>query len=419
MGETTNEHPVAHPAVQVTEDNREELADVVIAADKSSETSLPWYVSLRPLLFCLLLLFIAECSARLYFDTTTCLEPERLDNFPGPAIEDAFVAQMGRDKAYKLVVIGDSTVVGPSLLPRNETMPGLLEAELQRAFPKRPIHVWNMSLAGARATDELCLLKKAFEGRPDFIIVQGNYFISDMVFDDRVRNHAVPVMDPWLAYNLPAVPPSLRPLLKDRSWKESFEDQLTNFVERNVRLIGMRQAINAKIFGVQPRTPFDTPNPMIMTAVTTAKRIHKLSAQVWTERGLTPVKYLPLYCRRIMPDNFNGRYYRDVMTELKASGIPALTYLTPQNPGITNVVLDPAWYSESRSVLSSFFQGYGIPHYDFSELVPGRFFEDNDHMLCEGNSRLAKALASEIAPRIKDALKLESHTGSIRTASNQ
>lgn len=401
MVQPDREPKSALPSASTAEAQQEELADVVVARQTRYEASIPWVVTLRPALFCLMFLLLAECAARLYFDTTLCLEAQRFDNFPGPGVQDAFVAQMRRDTAYKVVLIGDSTIVGPSLLPQQDTMPRALEAELNRRFPNRPIHVWNMSIAGARSTDELCLLEKALEGKPDFIVVQANYFISGQIYDADVPQHAEWIMNPWLAYNLPAVPPTLVPLLKPRDWKQRLEDSLMTAVETHVRLVGMRQSINAMVFGVQPRTPFETPNPLVMAGVNVAKRMHRLYAQPWTEHGPAARSYLSKYCRPITSDNFNGQHYREVMQELQRAGTPALTYLTPQNPGITNVVLTREQYGDGRRVMRSFFQGYGIPYCDFSELVPDPFFVDNDHMLAGGNRRLALALADEIAPRLQ------------------
>jgi hypothetical protein len=402
MAQPDSEPEFPMPATSKAEPQQEELAEVIAAGQTRYEASRPWYVTLRPALFCLMFLLMAECAARLYFDTTLCLETERFDNFPGPGTQAAFIAQMQRDKAYKIVLIGDSTIVGPSLLPKNETMPRILEAELNHRVPNRRIHVWNMSIAGARSTDELCLLKKAIEGKPDFIAVEGNYFISEQIFDANVPLHAEWVMNPWLAYNLPEVPPSLLPLLPPRNWKQCVEDSLTVAIETHVRLVGMRQAINAMLFGVQPRTPFETPNPLIMAGVSIAKKTHRLYAQSWSQKGISAGSYVSKFCQPITPDNFNGQHYREVMLELQRVGTPALTYLTPQNPGITKVVLTPEEYGAGRTVLSSFFQGYGVPYYDFSELVPDPFFVDNDHLTAEGNRRLAVALANEIAPRIQN-----------------
>src|SRR5437763_1176495 len=100
----------------------EELADVVVAEDVQDRANVPWYVRLRVWLFCIAFLFVAEASARVVFDGTLCLHEERFDNFPNPAALDAFIAQMKRDKAVRVVVLGDSVVVGPSLLDKDETI---------------------------------------------------------------------------------------------------------------------------------------------------------------------------------------------------------------------------------------------------------------------------------------------------------
>ena len=94
--------------------------------------------------------------------------------------------------------------------------------DLRGALPGRDVHVWNLSLAGVRASDVISLLQKAMEGRPDFIVIEGNYYISSAGGD--------PIAEPWLAYNLPAVPPSVAPLLPPRDAKKRMEDSLTAIV---------------------------------------------------------------------------------------------------------------------------------------------------------------------------------------------
>jgi hypothetical protein len=396
---TTPLSPISEPPAPL---QQEELADVVVSGQSHQDANVPWYITLRPALFCLMFLALAEVGARLYFDNTICLVQERFDNFPGPAIEDEFVAQMRRDSAYKVLIVGDSTVVGPSLLGKDDTIPRKLEQELNHRLPNRPIHVWNLSIAGARATDELCLLKKGLEGKPDFIILQANFFICNMVYDPKAGYHVEPILNPWLAYNLDKVPASIAPLLPKRDWQDQLDDNLTSFVEKHVRFYGMRQAINAKMFGVQPRVaPYETPNPLIMAGVNAAKQLHKLEAEPWTRHGIKLANFVGSYGRPLTEDNFNGIHYREVMQILQQSGIPAITYLTPQNPGITRVVVEPERYQTSRHMLSSFFEGYGIPHYDLCDLVPDQYFVDNDHMLGEGSQRVALALADAITPCIQ------------------
>jgi hypothetical protein len=383
----------------------EELAQVVIAKESQENQAKPWYLVLRPWLFCLLFLALAEIGARLYFDLTLCLQKERFDNFPGPAFEDTYVQQMARDKAFRVVVIGDSTVVGPSLLQKDQTMPMFLEKALQRAVPGREIHVWNLSIAGARASDQYCLLLKALEAKPDFVVVMGNYYISGMNLS------LIPLYYPWLARSLPEVPGPIRPLLetaeavqqeqeKRNDYQEKKfrrEDALTDYIEKRVRLIGMRQAINAKLFGVQPRVPFESPNPVIMEGVHVARSTGHLAPEPWYRRGIEPVNFAAAYAVTLTPDNLNGKFYRLMADELARRHLPAFTYQTPQNP---ELALDKKKYAANRRMMASFFAAPGIPHGDYSDLVPSGLFHDNDHMLAEGNKMLADAIAAQIAPRI-------------------
>src|SRR5438874_937952 len=90
----------------------EELAEVVVAVEKRDRVGVPWYVRLRAWLFCFMFLAIAEVGARYAFDYTQCLHFERFDNFPNAAALDAYLRQIRRDPAIRVVLIGDSVAVG-------------------------------------------------------------------------------------------------------------------------------------------------------------------------------------------------------------------------------------------------------------------------------------------------------------------
>ena len=365
--------------------------------EEALKPPLSWKAVLRPWAFCLFFLVLIEGAARYTFDYNLSMQKERFDNFPSPATEDTFVRQMARDKAFKVVVIGDSTLVGSKILPKHQTIPRYLEEALQREFPQRPIHVWNFSLPGARSTDMLCMLKKAWEGKPDLVVVQENYYTSCMGI------RLIPLYFPWLASNLPEVPEPIRPFMEKQEPKQRLEEQLTNFVEKNVRLIGMRHTMSGLLFGVQPRVPYDAPNPMIMIAVDLARRNRWLKAHNWKEKGFTIDGFSTSYGRPFEPDEMNGSYYRFVMEELGKSGVPALTYQTPQNPAIAEYV-SPQTYAKNKQILAAAMAYPTIPHHDFTDLVPSELFEDNDHMLADGNKMLGEALAKELKPLIEAKL---------------
>jgi lysophospholipase L1-like esterase len=62
--------------------------------------------------------------------------------------------------------------------------------------------------------------------------------------------------------------------------------------------------------------------------------------------------------------------------------------------------MSPQWYANNRTALIGFLHGNQIPCFDYCDLVPDRFFNDNDHMLPDGNRILATALAQAIAPQV-------------------
>jgi hypothetical protein len=397
-----------------------ELADVVIAASTKDTPFVPWYVTMRPWLFCLAFLLVAELATRVYFDTTICLQKERFDNYPTPASENAFVAQMQRDTAYKVVTIGDSTVVGAALLKPNQSMPRYLEESLRGALPGREIHVWNFSIAGARPPDMLCLLKKALEGKPDLIVVNGNYYISAMMkmpelHPDGPAKTLTPLVmaEPWLAYNLPAIPDSVRPFLPPREFKKRVEEELTWAIEGKSRFIGMRQAINARVFGVQPRFPYIIANPVIMTAATVGKKMGKLRPTRWDLRDLESKRRMDEYYYRgeITPQDEGLRFYRAIIEEARRSGLPCITYLTPQNPAFTRHLFDSD-YRRNRHALSEALSGPGVANQDYSTgLVAQDLFSDSVHLLPEGNRLLASKIAEQILPFLHEGARTAGRQG--------
>jgi len=382
--------------------DREELAEVVIAAETHDSRSTPWYVRLRVWLFCLGFLLIAEAGARVAFDGTTCLHNERFDNFPNPAALDAFVSQIKRDPAYRVVVLGDSVVVGPSLLEKDETIPAYLEAALQKQMPGKPVHVWNLGIAGARSTDLYCLLLKILEAKPDFVVLETNLMMFTM--DIRLR----PVANHWLAYSLSPMPDVIKPLVPERNYKQLIEDGTTWFAESNSRLFGLRQAINGTLFGVQPRVPFETPNPAIMLATRAGQKVGKLKMEPWSVRGYRPASFRNTYGHPVEPDNLNGKFYPLMIDELKKHGIPTYVYMTPQNPVILDASIPRSFYMEIRQKAMMFVQSDYAPAHDYFELLTNSMFYDNDHLLAIGNKTLADKIAKDIAPIISGASSKQS-----------
>jgi lysophospholipase L1-like esterase len=377
----------------------EELADVVIAADQRDGRGERWYVRLRPWLFCLMFLMMTECAARVAFDYTLCLHDERFDNFPNPAAIDAYVRQIKRDTAYKVVVLGDSVVVGPSLLGKNETIPAYLEAALQRAHPGRPIHAWNLGIAGARSTDLYCLLLRVLEAKPDLVVIENNFMMYTL--DIRL----MPVANPWIAYSMNEVPPAVKNLLPPRDYKQRIDNAATWWVESNFQLFGMRQAINGMLFGVQPRVPFESPNPAVMLTTDAGKALGRLKMEPWNRRGVNAQTFQGMYANAVHPDNLNGAFYPMMMEELRKRKIPAFFYMTPQNPAMMEEILPGKTYEQNREVAASFIKSPDLPSSDYSSLVPDQLFYDNDHLMPGGNEMVGEAIAHDIAPLVDRTLE--------------
>jgi hypothetical protein len=373
----------------------EELAQVVVAKGTEDKPSQPWYVTLRPWLFCLLFLFLAEIAARITFDKTTCLRSARFDNFPTAASQDIFMRQIARDKAFRVVIIGDSVVVGSPKLKDDERIPRHLEAALHRALPGREIHVWDLSMVGMRSLDQYCMVKKVLEVKPDMVVIEANYFLIAQDTGELPLNH------PWLARSLPEIPDFIRPELKMPAGKEAFEERLTDFVERNVRLIGAREVFNGLLLGVQSSS--DPPNPLVMATGSVIKNLGKLPLPTWRQRHFDPWQFRNRvdYFNPIRPDNRNANGYRYILQELRTSGVPGFMYLTPQNPVFTNLYMHRSDYMARRELLARIFADPATPYRDYSDLVPDAYFADNDHMVSAGNRKLAEQIAADLKPIIE------------------
>ncbi len=376
----------------------DELADVVVAAESRDRANVPWYVRLRAWVFCLTFLLLAECGMRVVFDGTLCLQDQRFDNFPNPAALDAYVGQIKRDRAMRVVVLGDSVVVGPSLLDMDQTIPAYLEQALKKQNPGRDIHVWNLGIAGARSADLYCMLLKVLEAEPDLVVLESNFMMYTMDI------HTRPVANTWLAYSLPAMPESIRTLVPERDYKRRIDETATWFVERNCRLFGLRQVFNSMVFGVQPRSPFETPNPGIMVATKLGKILGKLPMEPWNIRGITPATFVDNYEHPVRQGNLNGRFYPVIMDELRRHKIPAFIYMTPQNPAIIAGHLPESVYRYNLRAAAAFTTAPDFPSRDYSTLLPDNLFYDNDHLLAAGNNALAERIAQDMQPLMKTAL---------------
>jgi hypothetical protein len=381
-----------------TDRNSDELASVVIA-DQAADDARAWWVRLLPWAICLCLLLVVEGAARVVFDYTLAIRHQRFDNFPSPATQESVVSAIRRDRALRVVMLGDSTVVGSSLLLPNQSIPRQLELALNKELPGVPIHVWDLSMVGSRAVDLLCMLKKVEEARPDAIVVQGNYFLCLQVVDKMTLFH------PWLADTLREVPDSVKPYVPARTAKEEMDERITRFFESHVRLVGMRQAINTMLFGVQGRTDiFSHPNPLAMAATSLGKRTGLMRLQSWRERQ-NGNPFFDLYTNPIQPHGANLRFYPNVAAELGRSGAVGVTYQTPQNPAIVAASIRWEAFLAGRRLLTEALSAPGVTHHDYSELVPEQYFVDATHMLPDGNRILAQRLARDLAPLLRSRMR--------------
>jgi hypothetical protein len=223
-----------------------------------------------------------------------------------------------------------------------------------------------------------------------------------MMYTLDIRLH--PVECPWLAYSMPEMPESIRPLLPPLDYKQRIDNECTWFAESNFRFFGMRQAINALLFGVQPRLPFNSPNPALMVTTRVGQSLGKLRMEPWNLRNLEDNKFRPMYANAVHPDNLNGKFYPIMIEELRKRKIPAFFYTTPQNPAMMADYFPARVYAENRQVAISFVKSAAFPSADYSSLLPDNLFYDNDHLLSEGNRQLAEHIANDAAPLIGRAL---------------
>ena len=111
-----------------------------------------------------------------------------------------------------------------------------------------------------------------------------------------------------------------------------------------------------------------------------------------------------LYNNHITSANPNYRQFQHLWSLVDNLKIPVFVYFTPQNKSYLESFMSTQDFEANQQMLHSFFPA-NIPLRDYTKLLPDDLFYDNDHLLPEGNRRVAEAVQLDIAPMVLAGLK--------------
>lgn len=355
---------------------------------------------LRPLLFCVVFLFLLDALVRLWVATAPPYpwDGRFREGDLYPYEIDGALAALGRAKgSFNVVLLGDSVLRG-AYLQDQETVRGILQAHLHQDFPGRDIRVWNLAMAGARGADKYAMLKLVAPYHPDLIVMNIDYkffntaklsypFLADAWQDDQDA----------IAFD--------RALGLD-----PFEEIATHHVKQLWALYRHREWINRNLFG-------DAPFALVGKAVEPPKVAPDPGSWVdprlpWTEKHLQlDAHYQSLYrTDAIAPDNANAMAWDRTARFIDRQQMPAFLYWTPQNHRFLAPQIDNPAYEHNRQVVAQLFAGHTLTYKDYDRQLDAGdrqegAFVDADHLTPAGTRRFADQLYQDLLPQLHQRLQ--------------
>lgn len=338
-----------------------------------SARATPWWVAFASAAF----FFVLADAALAWWSP----KPLRLPESFSPAYFQRYADSL-RGERNVVVVLGDSVLWGYKIRAE-DAMPALL----QRRLPHD--HVLNLSYEGGSTTNSEILVR--------YLLARG---IRPRLVIFNVNSKEMNPADSAFRRLEPAVEEAARPLL-DRSDSKlltllpnpNVNQRLGALVERYWRLYRYRVDLREKVFRTDDLATLLTAASGRLTGYAQrAEAAHRPTA----ERFLGTYDMTPL-------DATNTAFARmnRMSEELRASGIPALAFLTPTNHALLHAYIDVPDYYDNLKTIRDALAARGVPVANLDNAVPQREFIDNDHLTPRGNRRLLDLLF----PYIERALR--------------
>jgi hypothetical protein len=326
-----------------------------------------------------------KLDERLVLDDTFYEQNIQLDNA---------VADLRATPSPKVIALGDSTMYG-SVVYQNETIPYFLRQNLQRQMPQAS--VTNLAYPGARPADLYAMLKLITDAHPDLVVVDVNVvFYSQRILQEGAL--ANKTLKREFLYE-PDVP---KGVFADNRVEETLKTWL-----KDTNIGQYQTGINKQLFGLQPRQyvrdavdalspPKSSAQPHANTAPPENIIGVPWTSKTWGDSERATMERIYGKGLVVEEENDSVKMLLRFQDYAKKHGIKVLYYLAPQNESLIGQFFSLGQLHDNQEFLREKLVRGSSWYLDLSQQIPSNLFGDYDHMLREGNSRVADRLADEI-----------------------
>ena len=301
------------------------------------------------------------------------------------------------DYDINVLFLGDSVAYGAGV-GENESIPAYLEEELKGLFPGKKVRVWNLAVPGSEPGDLYCVLRRVSYLHPDAVVADFNLlFYGKASIKD-------PVAFNWL-YLDPGLPADAVQKV-NTVYPRPFPDRVAEFFDRYFPLYHYRELINSVLFGGHPRDKVEAKLKALWQKLSgggVAASAASPGPAAAADRAKQREKVAFMYDSSPINTETNAAYLfsEAVLEFLERQEYPSFVFLTDQNRDILGpLVTNPGFVSNARLV-ESLLRRYQVPYLSFFGRMPGESFVDHVHLNPDGNRKVARELARELAPRLR------------------
>ncbi|KEO84034.1 SGNH/GDSL hydrolase family protein [Tumebacillus flagellatus] len=322
-----------------------------------------------------------KLGERLVLDDTFYEQNIQLDNA---------VADLKAKSSPKVIALGDSTMYG-SVVYENETIPYFLRQDLQKQLPQATVA--NLAYPGARPADLYAMLKLTADAHPDLVVVDVNVvFYAQRILDEGALANKTLKREYLFERDVP-----------HGVFAGNRVEEVVQTALKDTNIGQYRTEINKTLFGAEPRQyirdAVDTisPKPAPAKQPAAAEPIIGVpwTAKTWDDKERATMARI--YEQGPLTEQNDSVQMLERFQDYAVShGIRVLYYLAPQNDTLIGKFFDLGQLHANQDYLKKQLENRGAWFLDLSRAIPASQFGDYDHMLKDGNHRVADLLAAEI-----------------------
>ncbi|MDT3698900.1 MAG: hypothetical protein RO469_05680 [Thermincola sp.] len=307
-------------------------------------------------------------------------------------------SELHKASGYKIVFLGDSQTYGSSVKTGDQTIPAILEQELNRLEPRRQVKVFNFAFKGYGISENYFLANFLLNEDIDMVV----YNISTSWFNRTdVLEHSNVATLPGLKEK-----PQITRLginLGQIDFRKKLEFIINASVGKVWSLYQNRTAISIMLLGKPLREKL-TEIQLIITDPTEAKKREleeQRLYQPWYQKDwnkiLGKVDYKFGYIN-LAPQNPQVEFYKMILKELEHRKVHGIFYSSPQNLAMLQEYynMDNTAFRKGLVTLDKMTESKYVTYLDYTNLVPEKYFSDSIHMNAHGHQLVASQLAKDI-----------------------